>query len=172
MPTFAGYYVAPDDWVDWLRPRCPQYSLDPGMAEVLIQEAINEKKFGKYLAVIMVTSPESVPGRFKQGMMVYRVSSDKREYIHPRADSKIDLNGSRGLERLFGLKTSEWRSYWYNPNSLEMPYEAEFLEPTPLKANGNRSEPGRPGRARKRWTVTRMVELTLSSRMGRERGGY
>ncbi|CAE6456034.1 unnamed protein product [Rhizoctonia solani] len=75
----------------------------------------------------MVPTPPPEPGKFGDGMMVYRQFSEKREYLPPLA--KVDFNGPKTLDRLIGLKVSEWRTIWFNEDSVDVPYEAEFLKP-------------------------------------------
>ncbi|KDN40568.1 hypothetical protein RSAG8_08040, partial [Rhizoctonia solani AG-8 WAC10335] len=129
MPSYAGFYVSPDDWADWLRPRCPlPPPHGPADAESMIYRALCEQNnVGKYFAVLMVPTPPSESEKCKKAVMVYRLFSEKREYIAPRA--KVDMNGPKVLDRLIGLKVSEWRTIWYNENSSDPPYEAEFLKP-------------------------------------------
>ncbi|EUC63827.1 hypothetical protein RSOL_430540, partial [Rhizoctonia solani AG-3 Rhs1AP] len=91
----------------------------------------------------MVPSPESVPGQFAYGLMIYRISSEERKYIKPRADSRFDLKGQQVLKRLIGLKASEWKTIWYDAYTAGVPQEAQFLSPatpTPMTFRAKANE--------------------------------
>ncbi|KDN40573.1 hypothetical protein RSAG8_08045, partial [Rhizoctonia solani AG-8 WAC10335] len=141
MPAYAGFYVSPDDWADWLRLHCPlPPPHGPADAESTIYEALCEQNVGKYFAVLMVPTPPSESEKCDEGERLSRLFSEKREYIAPRA--KVDMNGPKVLDRLIGLKVSEWRTIWYNENSFDPPYEAEFLKPKPPKDKNYSGETG------------------------------
>ncbi|CAE7087678.1 unnamed protein product, partial [Rhizoctonia solani] len=78
MPSYAGFYVAPDDWADWLRTHTT-VPLPHGaaLAEIEVEEALEIKKIAKYLEVTMVPIPPSEPKDFR-ALMIYRQSSKKR----------------------------------------------------------------------------------------------
>ncbi|CAE6522889.1 unnamed protein product [Rhizoctonia solani] len=134
MPTYAGFYVTPQDWADWLRPRYPSDPSPfspPGAAdaEILITNELRQKKAGKFFAVTVVPDLSSQPGKFNNDSMIYRLFSEKREYLAPRADSDIDLNGPRVLKHLIRLNAPGWQTIWYDEDSVLAPYGAEFLAP-------------------------------------------
>ncbi|CAE7191262.1 unnamed protein product [Rhizoctonia solani] len=128
MPSYAGFYVTPNDWTDWMRTRS-SLPPSPAIAKSLIEQEFRRLKVHKYLVVTMVPVPPSEPDErnYRRHLMVYRQWSEKREYLPPRADA--DHNGPAVLDQLMGLKVSEWRTHWHNEDSLDSPYEAEFLEP-------------------------------------------
>ncbi|KAH7344668.1 hypothetical protein B0J17DRAFT_623997 [Rhizoctonia solani] len=127
MPSFAGFYV-------WLRTRSPSFSsVGPGTAEIRIEDVLRRKKIDKWFAVTTVPTPPSEPGEFNHALMVYRQCSDKREYIPPHADAKVDMNGPDILERKLRLKVSEWRTIWLDGKSTDPSYNAELLSPKPAE---------------------------------------
>ncbi|CAE6429297.1 unnamed protein product [Rhizoctonia solani] len=149
MPSYAGFYVTPQDWNDWVRPRSDQPANSAATAERFIEEALREKKLGKFFAAEMVPTPPSEPGEFADGVMVCRRWSKKRKYLSQRVGSKLDFNGQQVLERAIGLKTTEWRTIWSNDDATKPPYEAEFLQPKVRKVKGD-SEGNRDGKKKKK----------------------
>ncbi|CAE6530058.1 hypothetical protein RSOLAG22IIIB_04618 [Rhizoctonia solani] len=134
MPSYAGFYVTPEDWFNWIHPRRPKLSHSVWCAESLIEQEIWRKRAGNFFAVTAVPSPECTPGNLVFGLIVYRRYSEEREYLKPRRDSKIDMNGPLVLERLIGLKASKWKTVWYDSETPGAPHKAEFLSPT-IEAN-------------------------------------
>ncbi|KDN39215.1 hypothetical protein RSAG8_08986, partial [Rhizoctonia solani AG-8 WAC10335] len=133
MTAFAGFYVTPEAWTAWVHshPKCPTWVWGPTVAEDLIEEALHEKKLEKYFYAELVPIPPSEPG-YRDGLlgiMLVRRNHSKPVYIPPRPDSKCDLAGQRIIKKLIGLEVSEWKTMWYNEESHEPPYEAQFLKP-------------------------------------------
>ncbi|CAE6530719.1 unnamed protein product [Rhizoctonia solani] len=133
MTAYAGFYVTPEAWTDWVRsnPKCPTWEWGVTVAQDMIEDALDEKKIGDYFGVEIVPVPPSDPGYTEdpRALMLVRRTEPRRAYIAQRLDSRCDLYGRRLIKYLLGLEASEWRTMWYNEMSCTPPYETEFLKP-------------------------------------------
>ncbi|CAE6436827.1 unnamed protein product [Rhizoctonia solani] len=168
MVSHAGFYVTPEDWADWVRPRCPPVP-PPGVADAewLIEEALREQGVEKYFAVTSVPTPPSGSEKCKNAVMTYRLHSEKRKYIAPRA--RVDSNGPEVMQRLIRLKASEWRTHWHNGQSRDPPYEAEFLKPKPTKNKKHSDGTQKKGTKTKKQVDNDQTEKVDADRKSRAR---
>ncbi|CUA68930.1 hypothetical protein RSOLAG22IIIB_13857 [Rhizoctonia solani] len=145
MTAFAGFYVTPDAWRTWMNstPNRRPGAFGETAAQDLIIEALHERKAGDYFFVQIVPVPPSEPD-YKEdalGMMLVRRKQKKRAYIAQRLDSTCDLAGRKIIKQYFGLEVSVWKTLWFNEESSEAPYEAEFLKPVASAKRGKAKKP-------------------------------
>ncbi|CAE7127383.1 unnamed protein product [Rhizoctonia solani] len=169
MPSYAGFYVVPDDWTVWLRAHT-SLPLPPSaaMAESRIDDELRRLKVRKYLAVKMVPPPASECVKCDSHLMIYRQCSEKREYLPPRVEA--DHNGPAVIDQLLGLKVSEWRTIWYNNDSHEPSYEAEFLEPGTREDANERRRRKQVRQDARKWEMEERMKDRKSTKKGKKRG--
>ncbi|KAL5639112.1 hypothetical protein ACGC1H_006586 [Rhizoctonia solani] len=135
MASYAGFYVTPKAWTEWLKSNLTTYqesSLNPYRAETKIDEALRRKHLEKHFMVVMVPVPPSEEADYideAHTLMIVRIIDSRRAYIPPRPDSIIDKMGPQILRKKIGLEVEGWRTMWYDENSCVPPYGACFLEP-------------------------------------------
>ncbi|KAL5640418.1 hypothetical protein ACGC1H_007613 [Rhizoctonia solani] len=136
MVSYAGFYVTPKAWTEWLKSHLTYAyqasSLNPYRAEMKIHETLRQKHLEKHFAVVMVRVPPSEEADYineARTLMIVRIVNDRRVYIPPRPDSMVDKLGPQILWNKIGLKVEGWRTIWYNRYSYQPPYDSQFLEP-------------------------------------------
>ncbi|CUA69197.1 hypothetical protein RSOLAG22IIIB_13935 [Rhizoctonia solani] len=137
MTAFAGFYVMNSN------PNRRPGAFGETAAQDLIIEALREQKVEDYFYVQIVPVPPSEPDYEEDalGMMLVRRKEKKRAYIAQRLDSTCDLAGRKIIKQYFGLEVSVWKTLWFNEESSEAPYEAEFLKPVASTKKGKAKKP-------------------------------